>query len=249
MRVPPLIDTVTFDFWQTLVADTPENLEKGRQLRVEGVGEALARAGSPAPLTQIEAAYSASDQALVELWRDDRDVSAGEQVRVFLDLVSPGLGSRVTGERFDEVVEAYVSPVLDLLPGLIPSAAEAVTALSERGLTLCVICNTGRTPGVILRQVLDRHDLLGHFRVLTFSDEVGCRKPHPEIFLETLRLAGRGPASAVHVGDTADSDVAGAKAVGMRAIHYVTDGREPSAEADIVLRDLFLLPEVLSHFH
>lgn len=244
-----MIGTVTFDFWQTLVADTPENLEKGKRLRLRGIGSALERAGIAVPKERLEAAYGASDQALIEMWRDHRDSPVSEQVRVLLDLVSPSLGSRLEQRRFDEAVAAYVNPVLDLLPGLIPGVAEAVTALSERGLTLCVICNTGRTPGVILRQVLDRHDLLGHFRVLTFSDEVGCRKPHPEIFLETLRLAGRGPASAVHVGDTADSDVAGAKAVGMRAIHYVPDGREASAEADIVLRVLFLLPKVLSHFH
>lgn len=241
-----MIDTVTFDFWQTLVADTPENLEKGATLRLEGIGAVLAKAGAPVPPALLEAAHSASDRALAERWRDHRDAPIREQVRVFLDLVSPGLGSRLAGEWFDEVVEAYISPVLHLLPQPLPGAVQAVTTLAESGLTLCVICNTGRTPGVILRQVLDRHDLTRHFSVLTFSDEVGYRKPHPEIFLETLRQAGSDPRRAVHVGDTAESDVVGAKAVGMRAIHYVSDGREPSRAADVILRDLAQLPDVLS---
>jgi putative hydrolase of the HAD superfamily len=241
-----LIDTVTFDFWQTLVADTPENLEKGKQLRGEGIGAVLAEAGAPVPPALLEAAHSASDHALVERWRDHRDAPIREQVRGFLDLVSPGLGSRLAGEWFDEVVEAYVSPVLRLLPQPLPGAVQAVTTLAESGLTLCVICNTGRTPGVILRRVLDHYGLLSHFSVLTFSDEVGYRKPHPEIFLGTLRQAGSDPRRAVHVGDTAESDVVGAKAVGMRAIHYVSDGREPSRAADVILRDLAQLPDVLS---
>ena len=75
---------------------------------------------------------------------------------------------------------------------------------------------------------------------------MGYRKPHPEIFLGTLRQAGSNPRRAVHVGDTAESDVVGAKAVGMRAIHYVSDGREPSRAADVILRDLAQLPDVLS---
>jgi putative hydrolase of the HAD superfamily len=98
-------------------------------------------------------------------------------------------------------------------------AREVLEAFSRRGLGLALICNTGRTPGSMLRLVLDRLGLKGYLRVLTFSDEVGLRKPHPEIFRRTLAALGVSPSESAHVGDDLSTDVAGARAFGMRAIH------------------------------
>jgi putative hydrolase of the HAD superfamily len=83
-----------------------------------------------------------------------------------------------------------------------------------------------RTPGVILREILRTYGLLDYFTHLTFSDEVGIRKPDPAIFHRTLRAAGVPPAEAVHVGDDPVLDVEGARAAGMRVIQ-VTSVRWP----------------------
>jgi FMN phosphatase YigB (HAD superfamily) len=56
---------------------------------------------------------------------------------------------------------------------------------------------------------------------LTFSDEVGYSKPHPNSFLRTLETLQANPASAVHVGDLLRTDILGAKAVGMRGVQYI----------------------------
>ena len=50
-----------------------------------------------------------------------------------------------------------------------------------------------RTPGTTLRQLLGQFGLLDSFAHLTFSDEVGVRKPAPEIFAMTLRAMGVPP--------------------------------------------------------
>jgi putative hydrolase of the HAD superfamily len=71
----------------------------------------------------------------------------------------------------------------------------------------------------MLRQVLERLGLARHLSILSFSDEVGLRKPHPEIFHRTLSALGVPPAEAAHIGDDVTTDVAGARGVGMRAIH------------------------------
>lgn len=54
------------------------------------------------------------------------------------------------------------------------------------------------------------------------------------------------PARAVHVGDDAASDVAGARGVGMRAIHFVPDPSVPGAAADAVLRRFADLPALVA---
>src|SRR5439155_26685625 len=91
------------------------------------------------------------------------------------------------------------------------------------GSTLAVVSNIMRTPGVTLRKLLERYGLLGYFRHTTFSDEVGVRKPDPEIFALTLRAVGAGAESAVHVGDDEVLDVQGASAAGMRDIHVTSN--------------------------
>jgi putative hydrolase of the HAD superfamily len=47
------------------------------------------------------------------------------------------------------------------------------------------------------------------------SAEAGARKPDPGIFTVALGLAGCEAAQALHVGDTPDEDVAGARAAGV----------------------------------
>lgn len=244
--VLPVISTVTFDFWQTLLADTPENLERGKRLRLEGIGSVLAQSGHPVAPAKLEAAHAAAGQALGEVWREYRDVSAREQVGFFLDALSPGLASRLSDDQVERVVEAYITPALHFPPLPSPGALEVVAALAGLGIKLCVISNTGRSPGVVLRKVLDRYGLLSHFTVVTYSDEIGYRKPHPQIFRETLRLAGSDPAQSVHVGDNPVDDVAGAKGFGMRAIHFSPGGSvNYFSRPDAVALHLGQLPELI----
>jgi len=48
--------------------------------------------------------------------------------------------------------------------------------------------------------------------------EAGSSKPAPAIFAQALRLAGVAPAEAIHVGDSVEEDVAGARAVGIEPV-------------------------------
>jgi putative hydrolase of the HAD superfamily len=103
-----------------------------------------------------------------------------------------------------------------------------------------------RTPGEVVRQVLDKAGLLPLFRVLTFSDECGIRKPASEIFLRTLKDLDVPLEAAVHVGDDAILDVEGARDVGMAVIQVSPDGRATApVKPDAVIRHLGELPAAL----
>jgi putative hydrolase of the HAD superfamily len=104
-----------------------------------------------------------------------------------------------------------------------------------------------RTPGATLRKLLERYGLLGCFKHTTFSDEVGVRKPDPEIFALTLRAVGGEPAAAVHVGDDEILDVHGARRAGMRAIQVTNLAREAlgAQRPDEVIRHLAALPAAI----
>lgn len=241
-----MIRLVTFDFWDTLVTDSPENLRAQRALRVTAIRQALGEAGAPATDAEAEDVHERSGIVLVErFWSRNRDPSPDEQLRIVLDTARPGTAGRLTPSAFAAALEAYISPVLAHPPELCPGAAVAVRELAARGVSLGIVSNTGRTPGVILRRVLERHGLLAHFRAISYSDEIGVRKPDAEIFRATLERAGVSPEEAVHIGDNPDADVVGAQGIGMRAAHYTAGFRAPASRADLVVADLAVLPDAL----
>ena len=241
-----MIAAVTFDFWETLVHDTSENLVRGRELRLAATARILAATGMEPPMAAIEAAYERSGAEMRErFWSVHRDAPSGEQVRLFLDCNASGLAARLSRDVVAAAVEAYVSPVLHLPPVLNAGAAEAVRELAGRGVRLGIVSNTGRTPGRVLRRVLERHGLLAYFRAISYSDEVGVRKPDSGILELTLGRLGVAAVRALHVGDNPHDDVLGAKGCGMSAAHYAANGAAPSPDADVVVADLAELPRAL----
>ena len=234
-----MLKAITFDFWETLVHDSPENMREQRMLRIQALHRALALAGRALDFAAVVEAYDRSERVLIErFWSRDRDPMIAEQVRLVLETASPGVGETLTPALFEETIAGYIEPVLRLPPGLQPGAAEAVRALAARGITLGIVSNTGRTPGVVLRRVLERHDLLRHFSVVSYSDEVGYRKPDAEIFRRTLAALGIEAAQAAHVGDNPVADVRGAQGVGMRGVHYASQGKAGAPHADLVVTHL-----------
>jgi putative hydrolase of the HAD superfamily len=95
-----------------------------------------------------------------------------------------------------------------------PDVPPALADLRERGLTLVAVSNWDCS----LPRVLERCGLEGQLDGTVTSAGAGARKPDPAIFAAALELAGCEPGEALHVGDTPDEDVAGARAAGIRSL-------------------------------
>jgi putative hydrolase of the HAD superfamily len=204
----------------------------------------LAGARLSASRAALDAGYEASATYLSRVWSDHRDVPVERHVLSILAAADPDLPRRVSAATMTELVDAYSRPALLVPPAVDPGALGALETLVARGYALGVVSNTMRTPGVTLRQLLERYGILGFFRHTTFSDEVGIRKPAPEIFTLALRALGAEVGAAVHVGDDAILDVEGARAAGMRVIQVrSTPGRPPAGQRpDAVITSLKDLP-------
>ncbi len=221
------VTTITVDFWGTLLHDPPSSDNRYKKRRLADFATILAAAGLRARGGALDRAYDESGAFLSRVWSQNRDVPVTEHVRAILAAVDPGFPQRVTGETMAMLTEAYARPALLVPPTVDESARAAFAALTGRGYTLALISNIMRTPGVTLRRLLEHYGLLRYFRHTTFSDEVGVRKPDPEIFALTLRAVGAEPADAVHVGDDEVLDVQGARAAGMRVIQVTSDTPRP----------------------
>jgi len=111
--------------------------------------------------------------------------------------------------------------VLDCLAGwdrhlVLPADAQpTLRALHERH-AVALVSNFDHPPYV--RSLLERFDLARHFDAVVISGEVRIDKPDPRIFRRALDAVGCAPAEAFAVGDSLDADIAGAEAVGCRAV-------------------------------
>jgi HAD superfamily hydrolase (TIGR01509 family) len=121
-----------------------------------------------------------------------------------------------------------------------PDASPALATLRERGHVLVVVSNWDCS----LQDWLGPAGLLAHVHGVVTSAEAGVAKPGRAIFERALELAGAGPAEAVHVGDSLDNDVAGARALGIRPVLVVRDGGSPPEGVEAI-RSLADLPALL----
>ena len=93
-------------------------------------------------------------------------------------------------------------------------ARGALTRARAHGLRVVVVSNWD----VSLSDVLDTVGLIDSVDHVVTSAGAGAAKPDPAIFAIALEVAGVTAAEALHVGDSLDQDVVGARAAGIDAI-------------------------------
>jgi putative hydrolase of the HAD superfamily len=240
------VKTITIDLWGTLLFDGPASDNRYKKRRLADFEPLLTAAGMPVSAAALDRAYDESGSYLSRIWATHRDVPVDDHVRAILAAVDPGLPRRVPPAMMTALVDAYARPILIVPPAVDDGALAALETLNGGGYTLALVSNIMRTPGATLRRLLERFRLLGYFKHTTFSDEVGIRKPAPEIFQLTLRAVAGEPGTAVHVGDDAILDVQGARAAGMRVIQVTSSVRALGAQRpDLAISRLAELPEAI----
>ena len=95
----------------------------------------------------------------------------------------------------------------------------AIEAIAAR-YPLAVVSDAIHSPGRCLREWLERHGLLRHFRAFAFSDEVGRSKPHPDMFHRAAAGLEVSVSERLHIGDREHNDVCGPHALDMKAILF-----------------------------
>ncbi|MEQ6900771.1 HAD family hydrolase [Nocardioides sp. YIM 152588] len=126
-----------------------------------------------------------------------------------------------------------------------PGIRELLALAAEIDIPVGIVSNAHG--GRAHRRLMERHGLAEHFGVQVYSDEVGIRKPNPDIIELAAAALGTTAARSWYVGDTFDRDVACARRAGAAAViltrHHSTD-RVPFAIADVPDRE-FATPEGL----
>jgi len=232
---------VTFDCWNTLIYES--DWELAHTLRVTRLREASEEAGRPVPPEEATRAFDAAWTRHMEGWR--RGEASGAREIAHWGLAELGLHD--PHPAFEHLVQAFEEASHTSELHAIEGARESLEALAHAGIPCALVCDTGLTPGRVVRRHLDRMGLLAGLAVQVFSDEVGVPKPDPKAFRAALEPLGVAPEHALHVGDLRRTDVAGARSLGMCSVRIRArhDDLEPLPEADFVVSSHAGLRELL----
>lgn len=232
---------VTFDFWGTLFEWNGWAAETRRM----AVRDFVARHRAELSHQVVDAAFAAGLAAQDAAWRRSNHFGPAAIIEHFLAelrLEAPP-DSRAELQRLieDPVPERALTPIAGV--------EDAITRLRDRGIRLGIVCDSGMMVGRVLRGQLERTGLARHFEpaALAFSDEVGVTKPRPEIFRKALAGLATEPTQAAHVGDLRFTDMAGARALGMRAVRFrgFNDDTGEGPEGDVAIDSYADLEEAL----
>jgi len=175
--------------------------------------------------------YEPINQRYWKLYREDK-VTKGELRRGRLIETFDYLGMRFSLEEIDALAHSYIVE----LPGdnhLFDGAIEILDYLQHR-YRLHIITNGFKE---VQHLKLKRSRIEKFFQTITTSEEVGVKKPHPQIFEEALNRAVVSADITLMIGDSLEADVEGAYKAGMKTVFF-NHRNEDSGPSDIVINQL-----------
>jgi len=222
-----VIRAVTFDFWGTLYTEgDAEAARKG--LRAEYARNFLMGLGHEVTAQQIDYAF---EIVWNELYHEYRTNHVGYGADDIGSGLARAVGVTLGGDDAVRLGELVSAAGREQPPMPLPGARDVVAALAGH-VRLGLISDTGYTLGHDLYAVMEADGFAQLIEQFTFSNQTRTTKPEVRQFHHTLHRLDRGPEESVHVGDLEPTDVAGAKAAGMRAVRIVHDGEDPATIAD-----------------
>ena len=218
------IRAVTFDVGQTLI--------EPRVSVGDVYAEAAANHGCPnLPAGELGRRFHAALQA------HGSAVNTRADWARIVDDTFAGLLPRPPSETFfSELFERFAQPSAWRI---FDEVSPALDELARRGVRLGVISNWDER----LRPLLAALGLAARFETIVISCEVGQAKPAREVFQHAAKLFKLPPGEIVHVGDSFEADVRGARAAGFRAVQ-IARGIAPGAQVITSLADL---PRLIHH--
>ncbi|MHB8511167.1 MAG: HAD family hydrolase [Actinomycetota bacterium] len=216
---------VTFDCWGTLIFDSDP--VAATQLRIRDLCDIVGISEEEA-----SALWAEGWQTHVQAWQRHEQFGSIGVARFIADRYA------LSNEDMQRVLRSCEETTMSVGVGCVDGAVEVLEALRSAGLRTALVCDTGLTPGHIVRKLLDGHGILPLLDALAFSDEVGVPKPDARMFQHAIDSIGGGP--AMHVGDLRRTDVAGSRNFGMRSVRFkgIYNDESDHPEADHVISDL-----------
>jgi putative hydrolase of the HAD superfamily len=170
-----------------------------------------------------------------EAWAEARTSLRAPHMPNILMSSLKALGVAVNRLDADELIRAYD---WNVVPGTVvfPDVPPLLKVLRSAGIKLGIVTNASQ-PMSMRDAELVAHGLIDYFPDCRLAAaDVGYLKPHARIFNCALDQIGTTPEETVFIGDNPEADIAGANAIGMRAVLRLTGRAEFDSGADRTAR-------------
>jgi putative hydrolase of the HAD superfamily len=198
---------VFFDWMNTLTHAEPDRHEQVCQAAQE-LGIELS------PRKVIRGIYAAASQLPAGApykWRESEDPDVFIR---FQQIVLAEAGVKLPRDTVLEILKRVNQIARKETYVLYDDVLPTLKTLNKRGLILGLITSLTRDMNLICSNL----GLAPYLDFVVTAKEAGANKPAPPIFLAALERAGVGASEAVYVGDQYDTDVVGARGVGIEPI-------------------------------
>lgn len=231
------VTAVLFDFGHTLMdfGRTEEALRGAYTVIRERLATWVEDRAPPEIDELVERIADEVDR-MVERSYQERRLEELDIIALF-DEAFAGLGYKLPQDLLQQVAELDHDALVQSVR-IEPETIETLEKLKANGMRLGLVSNVSQLPHLLHRD-LQNFGIAPLMDGVAFSSELGIRKPRPQIFLNVIEQVGAKPGEAVFVGDRLVDDIAGAHAIGMRAVltrqyrrEEPADGIEPDAVID-----------------
>jgi len=129
-----MIDTITFDLWNTLIYTSPQDNLKYKNKRIEGFLSVLNKTGRNVSREEIEKAYDKSFELYIPIRDRNEDISTREQVQVILQCLGNPEFQALTEDVLSELEEVLAKAIFSDLPNLVEGSEETLSYLDKKKL-------------------------------------------------------------------------------------------------------------------
>lgn len=206
---------ISIDFWNTLVQSEVGG-KKRRKARIEALQEIAENHSAEISAEVFDEAKRAASNYFDRIWLNhQRTPTPNELVENILDYLEISASDeerQYLATEFEESLWKGPPTLSDGVEIMIPKLAERYP--------LALISDTMYSPGRVIRDYLNQKNLRKYFQCFIFSDETGFSKPDPKAYKRALAATESEAGQSWHIGDLMQTDITGAKAVGMNAILF-----------------------------
>lgn len=202
-----MIKAVFFDWMNTLTHAEPDRHEQFCQIAQE-LGIELS------PQKVMRGIYAAGTQLPAGApfrWRESEDP---EVFIRYIEIVLTEAGARLPRDTVLEILKRIIQTARKETYVLYDDVLPTLKKLKKRGLIVGLITSLTKDMNLICGDL----GLTPYLDFVVTSKEVGSDKPEPPIFLAALERAGVSASEAVYIGDQYETDVVGARGVGIKPV-------------------------------
>ncbi len=221
-----MIKAVVFDLDNTLV-----DFMKVKRRSVEAAAEAMVDAGLNSTVKKTtERIYKMYDREGIEDQRVFDKILMEEYGEIDYRILAAGILA------YRKAKEGSMF--------LYPHARHSLTELVRMGIRLAIVSDAPRLSAWMR---LVAFGIENYFDSVTSYDDTGFKKPNPAPFRRALEKLKVEPGEAIMIGDWAERDMVGAKALGMKTVfaRYGDDFNTKEVDADYEITDVAELVEIV----